>query len=289
MVWSLTNIVFFLMLIATYEVEIITVYAGVITRGVVEYFQIPQLSPILQTASFSLFDMHVVITLCRFLFRYAQSTEKRRLLFIMSHKHFFAFLFFLYIVILLVTIYLRRNILQNGIEFQRQFPSEFVEQKKYIMSHVVTVSDGFSINNFFEFIAYPITLVAGGFCTYKCYAFQRRAKSKFSERTQSMYKLLIYGLIIEQAGELVCFVIPFILVGILLPPAKQSIGFYVVHRIFYIYPTFVMIFTLTFYRRFRDGVKQMFGRIYGNIGIPSLGPLNTTGRSSTLASNLSIV
>uniref|UniRef100_A0A1I7S899 Serpentine receptor class gamma n=1 Tax=Bursaphelenchus xylophilus TaxID=6326 RepID=A0A1I7S899_BURXY len=116
----------------------------------------------------------------------------------------------------------------------------------------------------FKFVIYPLTLVVGSICTFKCYQFQNNPSNKFSERTKQMYHLLILGLVIEMLAEFFWFIIPYVCVPIYLPVEKQIIGYYVVYRMFYAYPSFVMIFTLVFYKRYNTGVREIFGFIREN-------------------------
>ncbi|CAD5208637.1 unnamed protein product [Bursaphelenchus xylophilus] len=254
---SISNIVSFLTITATYEVEIFVAYPATLARGIVDFLQIPALAPFLQIVGFSLFEMHVIMTFCRFMFRYAQSTEKERITKVMSTKYFFVALLITYCFIISGNFYYGQCALQNGRTLQKRIPSDDEEIKNYFMSHVVTNFRGDAMTPIFEFLLFPMTLVFGGYCTLQCVLFQSNPKNKFSLRTKQMYRLLIYGLLIEQVAELGWFMLPYLGAAMFLPDSKKAYGIYLVYRVYYTYPTFVMVFTLTFYKRYRMGVRQI--------------------------------
>ncbi|CAD5208631.1 unnamed protein product [Bursaphelenchus xylophilus] len=240
MVSSITNMFFYLLIVSTYEIEVFNEYNVTLFRGIFEYFPTSNYHMYVQCASFCFFAMHVIVTLFRFIYRYAQA--------------------------------------EDGREFQREYPETNMELKKYFTEHPMTSLSEHVFFTVFPVLVYPLTLLVGTWCTIQCHRFQSDPQNKLSIRTKEMYKLLIFGLVIEQVAEVVWFVIPTVFAKLSLRIEDQAMGNYIVYRVFYTYPTFLMIFTLTFYRRYRQGVVRVLRKV---VRIPAIGTISTTRGNST--------
>ncbi|CAD5206059.1 unnamed protein product [Bursaphelenchus okinawaensis] len=264
-IWSITSVQLYIMIMASYEVEVFEFYRFTISRGVIDYFQIPELAIVLQALAFAFFEMYTVTTLCRFVYRYAQSTNRQKILYLMSHKLFFLGLLMLLLFILFMTIIDGRHGLEDGREFQLQFPNDNAELKEYIMSHSVTYIRAGYTTRAFKLLFYPLTVVISSICAYKCYRFQMDPSNRLTANTRQLYHLLILNLLIETLAEFVWFIVPYVAIPIYLPIEKHVIGYYVVYRLFYAYPTFVMVFVLLFYKRYNIGVRKLFGVLKNSV------------------------
>ncbi|CAD5208632.1 unnamed protein product [Bursaphelenchus xylophilus] len=261
---------------ASYEIEIFPAENCSVARGIIDYFELSDYVGYFSAVSYSLYDMHIVITFCRFAFRYAQSTRQLRLLKLMSHRLFFAALFVLNVFISTVSIIEIGNSAESGKEFQLDYPTTNPAMKSYFKSHTVFVVKYQHLGSLFRFILYPLSLLFGLWCTWRCY---RYPKDNFSQRTRQMYRLLIVGLLIEQSAEFYWFIVPFLSIGFFFDVEDQVAAYYILYRTFYLYPTFVMVFTLVFYRRYREGVKKVYS-VFWKVNSPAV-PTSNNGVSVT--------
>ncbi|CAD5208633.1 unnamed protein product [Bursaphelenchus xylophilus] len=260
--WSIVNILFFLMIMASYEIEIFPAENCSVARGIIDYFQLSDYGGYFSAVSYSFYEMHIIITFCRFAFRYAQSTQQIRLLKLMSHRLFFTALLVLNVFLVIVSIIEIGDSAKHGKEFQLEYPSNNPAMKSYFTSHTVLVVKNQHFVTIFRFILFPLSLLSGLWCTWRCYRFRRHPKNNFSQRTRQMYRLLIVGLLIEQSAEFYWFIVPFLSIGFFFDVEDQVAAYYILYRTFYLYPTFVMVFTLVFYRRYREGVKKVYSAFW---------------------------
>ncbi|CAD5217032.1 unnamed protein product [Bursaphelenchus xylophilus] len=138
MTWSITNHVLLNTFLAMYEPECLSLNYEIIASGLVAY--IPALGPVLRVLTYHFFEMNTYITICRFLFRYAQTTERQRLMGFLSHKRFFRFLYLLFVLLLLKSVWYSRFMWVDGDEFKRNFPSSNATVKKYILDRAVLIA-----------------------------------------------------------------------------------------------------------------------------------------------------
>ncbi|CAD5217034.1 unnamed protein product [Bursaphelenchus xylophilus] len=227
------------------------------------FLQLPILGPILRVSFYVFYEMNVYVTVCRFLFRYAQTTGKTSLLGILSSKRFFILLFIFFLILCIKAAWLSINTYADGIEFKRNFPNNNPALKKYIMDHTIVIARTTIFDQLFLYVVFPSTLLIGSFCTYRCYRFKRKATVFLSQRTIHMYRVLIMGLVIEQLAEFLWILVPMLVVHLALEGRQRPLGFFVMFRLFYSYNTFVLVFTLSIYRRYREAVRELFSQIFG--------------------------
>ncbi|CAD5231019.1 unnamed protein product [Bursaphelenchus okinawaensis] len=271
-VWSNFCLTIMMMLFASYEIEMLGYYKQAVARGVVEFFNMPQLGIVLQNIAYAFFESNVVIVLCRFVYRWAQATSKERIVNFMSGQWFLLLLILLCSALICKTISLSFNHQANSEAFKKEFPSDDPVLKAYIMEHAINVVEPNQFDFIFQQVVFPCVILAGTFCTIQCYRMQCSPLApRLSHTTRQMYKLLINVLVFEQLYVVFYCIIPFMFTKYFIPPKYAAIAEFIILRACYLYPTFVMTFTLAFYRQYRSGVVSFFGRIrVSNSLVPSV-------------------
>ncbi|CAD5208634.1 unnamed protein product [Bursaphelenchus xylophilus] len=224
--------------------------------------------------------MYVLLMLCRFLFRYFQGTAKERPAKIMSDKKFFVALAVVFISTAAFNAYRYVQSFYGGKDYQLQFPDNNTALKEFIMSHTVSVlnsSDSYMLA--FSYLVYPAIVLVGTFCTVQCYRFQHNPENRINGRTKRMYSVLITGLAIEQAAEVVWYMVPYLAIVVIAPYRKKFVLFHITYRWFYAYPTFQMIFTLMFYRRYRVAAMAIWADVGAYINSASVSVMSSDNGS----------
>ncbi|CAD5208636.1 unnamed protein product [Bursaphelenchus xylophilus] len=259
MVASIVSELIYTLTLASYHHQLLAPYRVSAGSGILEYFKSEKLMNILEAIGLTLFQTYVVVMLCRFVFRYFQSTAKEAATKLMSDKKFFVILALVFVATLAFNCYYYITTFYGGDDWKLQFPDNDTKLKEYVMAHTLSVTNGreyYSIG--FLWLVYPTIVFIGTFCTVQCYRFQQNPKNRLSEKTKSMYSVLIYGLVIEQAAEFAWYVVPYFSITYFGPFNKRFILFLITYRWFYAYPTFQMIFTLAFYKRYRAAAVSIW-------------------------------
>ncbi|CAD5208403.1 unnamed protein product [Bursaphelenchus xylophilus] len=270
MIWSFTSLTLCTMVMASFELEYFEFYNFTISRGIVEFLQMPSLTFYLQVSSFLLMQTYIIATYFRFLFRFAQGTMNRRLTQFLSTRNGIYIIFLICQITYIPTVLDVIRSVGDGKDFQEQFPSKNLAVKEYLQSHSVTAIQSGSFVRNFELVANPLCIIFGCICTYKSYVFQRNPYPKISERTRQTYHRQTMGLLSEEFFELVYFFAPYVCIPVYLPIEKHLIGYYIIYRMFYAFPAIVMVFNLTFYKEYLEGVRETLGIVKNKVQIPSL-------------------
>ncbi|CAD5212578.1 unnamed protein product [Bursaphelenchus okinawaensis] len=254
--WAISDMNILFTVLASWDPELPWPHYEMIAHGIPEYFNIPWLAPLLRIIPYTLYEMHVYITICRFVYRYAQTTGKQKLMNIMSHGYFFTFLFVLMIALFVKGLYFNRFAWSDWVQYKLQFPNNDTKLKEHIMNNIDIPARPNKFENFFQYAIFPSSLIIYFFCTVQCYRYKTRAKNTLSKRTLELYQVLIHGLVVEQLAEFLWFFAPLIYI-VSYDEKYWPIGFHIMYRFMYTYPTFLMIFTLGFFKPYRASVKRL--------------------------------
>ncbi|CAD5222196.1 unnamed protein product [Bursaphelenchus xylophilus] len=119
-------------------------------------------------------------------------------------------------------------------------------------------------NNYERYVPTSTGLLICAYSTYGCYNFQHELGQSLSDRTKALYRTLINALLIEIAVMAVAIFIPVVICQVLIGAAYRPIGTALMWRWLYLYPTFTMIFNMSYIGCYRRGFKRLIlKKIFG--------------------------
>ncbi|CAD5231129.1 unnamed protein product [Bursaphelenchus okinawaensis] len=237
--------------------EHLTPYGVFIARGMPKAADSPFLAVIFQMLSYSLLEVNILITMCKFLFRYTVATNQEKMTKLLSHKLCFALLLSVLVFCFGTSWVTNRNSTDDAQEYKDSFPIFDTALREYINDNIIVLTKSNALDWIIQHIVFPLVLIFSAYCTYSCYKF-RNTNTAFSERTRHFFYVLTKGLVIEQLSLVLWVLLPLVLIEIAIPLRQKVIASYVFIRILYLYPAFVMAFTLTYYKRYRRAVLYLF-------------------------------
>ncbi|CAD5233557.1 unnamed protein product [Bursaphelenchus xylophilus] len=256
--WSVSNTFASMLAFSMYECELLPPYEVAIARGLPEALDAPFLSVFLQIMAYSCFQMNILINICRFTFRFAEATGQQSIVQTLSDRRFFLGLLAVFLAIVFAGLFTNSDALEKGGAFKRDFPGNNMALRRYVTDHILVYTESNFLEYVIQYAIFPIGLLFSAYCALCCYRFQRSASSTLSERTRRMYYNLINALIIEQASVIFWVLLPLLVILLAAQTRHSVVAAYIFVRILYMYPTFVMLFTLTFYKRYRYAVLRCF-------------------------------
>ncbi|CAD5216549.1 unnamed protein product [Bursaphelenchus okinawaensis] len=203
------------------------------------------------------FVSHFCFVTLMFLFRYAQTTNKSRLLAIMSNKMiWFCFYIPSFIVICLLCHIDALYSLPDIDMYIKEFGNSNPMIAEYIKGKALLVEVSTWYNNYERCLPTLTGLIICAFSTYGCYSFKNDQNDSLSDRTRALYRKLINALLIEMAVIAFAVVTPVFICQALIGVRYRPIGTALMWRWLTLYPTFTMTFTMSYIGCYRRGLRK---------------------------------
>uniref|UniRef100_A0A1I7SPZ2 Uncharacterized protein n=1 Tax=Bursaphelenchus xylophilus TaxID=6326 RepID=A0A1I7SPZ2_BURXY len=148
--------------------------------------------------------------------------------------------------------------------FIEKFGNSNPKIAEYIKGKILLVEVSTWYNNYERYVPTSTGLLICAYSTYGCYNFQHELGQSLSDRTKALYRTLINALLIEIAVMAVAIFIPVVICQVLIGAAYRPIGTALMWRWLYLYPTFTMIFNMSYIGCYRRGFKRLIlKKIFG--------------------------
>ncbi|CAD5232435.1 unnamed protein product [Bursaphelenchus xylophilus] len=211
---------------------------------------------------FALFHMffvgHFSCVTLMFLFRFAQTTGHLRMVQLMSSKRilFYAYIPWAICVVVLTLLDALYSI-PNIDKYVEKFGDSNPKIAAYIKSKPLLVEVNTWYTNYERYVPTLSGLLICAYCTYGCYNFKTKRNDCFSDRTKALYRTLINALLIEMLVIAVAVVTPVLVCQEFIGVEYRPLGTALMWRWLYLYPTFTMIFTMSYISCYRDGFRKL--------------------------------
>ncbi|CAD5222192.1 unnamed protein product [Bursaphelenchus xylophilus] len=211
------------------------------------------------------FVSHFSCVTLMFIFRYAQTTGKQKMVQFMSNRKFLFCGCIPCMVFLMAFTYIDALFSIPNIEmYIDKFGNSNPKIAEYIKGKPLLVEVTTWYNNYERYGPTLIGLLICAYSTYGCYNFQNKRSQSLSDRTKTLYRTLINALLIEMAVIAVAVVTPVFICQVFIGVTYRPIGTALMWRWLYLYPTFSMIFTMSYIGCYRRGFRRLIlKKIFG--------------------------
>ncbi|CAD5216551.1 unnamed protein product [Bursaphelenchus okinawaensis] len=204
------------------------------------------------------FVSHFCFVTLMFLFRFAQTTNKQKMIKIMSNRKLLLYVYVPGFICICFLCYVDALYSLPDIDMYLQvFGNSNPMIADYIKGKPLLVEVSTWYNNYERFIPTLIGFFICSFSTYGCYSFQSQRSNTFGDRTRALYRTLINALLIEMAVIALAVVLPVFICQVLIGVKYRPIGTALMWRWLSLYPIFSMSFTMTYIGCYRRGFRQM--------------------------------
>uniref|UniRef100_A0A1I7RML7 Very-long-chain 3-oxoacyl-CoA reductase n=1 Tax=Bursaphelenchus xylophilus TaxID=6326 RepID=A0A1I7RML7_BURXY len=176
-----------------------------------------------------------------------------------------------------------RSFIPNVQIFIEKFGNSNPKIAEYIKGKPLLVEVSTWYKNYERYVPSSIGLLICAFSTYGCYNFQNQRSQSLSDRTKALYRTLINALLIEMAVMAVAIFTPVVICQVFIGAAYRPIGTALMWRWLYLYPTFTMIFNMSYIGCYRRGCRKMI--LKKIFGIEEKNGIMVVGETSSFVSS----